>query len=74
MWFDISIVIINSISHNYKIQQTFKGNTESKKSVLSYRYHQTRTSEQKEAIRAACGAAIGTLIPLLFFAKNRIQR
>ena len=38
---------------------------------MSYRYHQKRTSEQKEAIRAACGAAIGTLIPLLFFAKKQ---
>ena len=71
MWFDIGNMIINSIYPNYNRQVSFKGNTTTQKSVLSYRYHQTRTSEQKEAIRAACGAVIGTLIPLLYFAKKQ---
>ena len=71
MWFDIGNMIINSIYPNYKRQVSFKGNTTTQKSVLSYRYHQKRTSEQKEAIRAACGAVIGTLIPLLFFVKKQ---
>lgn len=64
-------MIINNKYPNYKIQQCFKGNTDTQKKVLSYRYHQTRTSEQKEAVRAACGAIIGTLIPLLFIAKKQ---
>lgn len=71
MWFDISIVIINSKYTTYTIQPLFKSNSNEQKSVFLYRYHQTRTSEQKEAVRAAFGAAIGTLIPLLYFAKKQ---
>lgn len=61
---------VNGIHTNYKTTTSFKS-SDSQKGILSYRYHQTRNSEQKEAVRAACGATIGTLLPLLCFAKTQ---
>ena len=65
-------MIINSISHNYKPNLSFKNEYNIQKGAFrSYRYHQARNTERDEALRAACGAAIGTLIPLLLFAKKQ---
>ena len=64
-------MITNNIYPNYKEQSTLMSNTFTHKNVFYYRYHQTRRNEHKEAIRAAFGATVGMLIPVLFFAKKQ---
>ncbi len=65
------ITKINNHSPEYLTLNTFSHNPKSKNGYLSYRYHQTRESERKEATRALIGSAIGTLIPLFLFAKKQ---
>ena len=63
---------MNSTYPRYGITPPFKyKSSDIKNTILSYRYHQTRTNEKQEAVRAAFGAAAGTLVPLLFFAKKQ---
>lgn len=62
---------INNNTPQYKTLNSFSHNNKPQNRYLSYRYHQTRESERKEAVRALTGAVIGTAIPLLFFAKKQ---
>ena len=55
----------------YKTLDSFTSNPRKKTGYVSYRYHQIRESERKEAIRSGIGAVIGTAIPLLIFAKKQ---
>ena len=55
----------------YKTLDSFTSNPRKKTGYVSYRYHQIRESERKEAIRSVVGATVGTAIPLLLFAKKQ---
>lgn len=62
--------MINKVT-SHKTFDSFAFDKQKKSGYVSYRYHQIRESERKEAIRSAIGATIGTAVPLLIFAKKQ---
>ena len=67
--------MIEKINRNntpkYLMLNSFSSNPKARNGYLSYRYHRTRDNERNEAIRAGIGAAVGTIIPLMMFAKKQ---
>ncbi|MBQ8167873.1 hypothetical protein IJZ97_00440 [bacterium] len=67
--------MIEKINRNntpkYMMLNSFSSNPKARNGYLSYRYHRTRDNERNEAIRAGVGAVVGTLIPLIAFAKKQ---
>ena len=55
----------------YTTLDSFASRPRKKTGYVSYRYHQIRESERKEAIRSVIGATVGAAIPLLMFAKKQ---
>ena len=47
------------------------GGTSDKNYYISYRYHKSRESERKEALRSFVGATIGTIVPMAIYSKKQ---